>query len=534
MKADLVLYNGTVLTMDKTKPQAKAFVVLQGKIVYVGTSDIAQLFIGKKTEVIDASEKTVVPGFNDCHIHPMPLYPFEHPLGYVDIGAHKVSSMEELIEALKQKVKITPEGNWILGGLYEDTKLGRHPTRYDLDRVSTKHPIGIRHSSGHVAVANSYALEAANITSETKDPPGGSFTRDTQGNPTGLCNESAGKIVLAAIPLPEATQQEKIEGLEHCFKRYYKHGITSITDARATIEMFKIYQKLRERGSLLRVTLMVHDPYLDELKKIGIRRNFGDDTLKISSVKVFHGNSLSGRTCWLKHPYEKINPKTNQKDYYGIPPARSQQELNDLIYEIHAHGLQAAVHSNGDREIPMVLEAFEKALQQIPLKDHRHRIEHCSVVDQEILNKIKELEVFLAPHSYIHEHGDKMHEYGPERWDMMHPNKSAIDMGIHIGGNSDDPISPAIPLLRIQSMVTRQTHEGKVIGPKQIVSTQQALYAWTMGSAYGSFDEDIKGSIEIGKYADFVVLSDNPLTTERTKIKDIVVEKTFINGNQVY
>jgi predicted amidohydrolase YtcJ len=225
---------------------------------------------------------------------------------------------------------------------------------------------------------------------------------------------------------------------------------------------------------------------------------------------VFHGNSLSGRTCWLSEPYEIINPKTGEKDYFGIPPDRTQEDLDALIAKIHKAGFQAAVHSNGDREIPMVLDAIERAMNTNPRPNPRHRIEHCSVSTPEIIERIKELGLVIAPHSYIYEHGDKMETYGAWRWDHMHANKTMIDTGIMVAQNSDSPVSPAIPLLRIQSMVTRQSKEGKVYGASQKVSAEEAIYTWTMGGAFATFEENIKGSLTPGKLADFVILSEDP------------------------
>jgi len=192
-----------------------------------------------------------------------------------------------------------------------------------------------------------------------------------------------------------------------------------------------------------------------------------------------------------------------------VPPPRSPEELNALILRVHEAGLQACVHSNGDREIEMLLNAFERALKQKPRANHRHRIEHCSVVTEALLQRIKNLAIVVVPHSYIWEHGDKMENYGAWRWDWMHPARSLVDLGIPMAGHSDDPVSAADPLLRIQDMVTRTSAEGKVYGARQRISAEEALRAWTVGGAYASFEEDRKGSITSGKLADFVVLSDD-------------------------
>jgi predicted amidohydrolase YtcJ len=250
--------------------------------------------------------------------------------------------------------------------------------------------------------------------------------------------------------------------------------------------------------------------------------------VKFGPIKFFHGSSLSGQTCWLSAPY------VNRKDYFGIQPARSQARLNDLVLKIHQAGLQGCVHSNGDREIDMVLSAFENVLDQHPRDDHRHRIEHCSVVTDDILKRIKKLRLVVAPHSYVLEHGQTMDAYGEARWDWMHANRSMIDMGIPVAGNSDSPVSPAEPLMRMQSMVTRRCEtNGKVYGAKQRTTVEQALAAWTRGGAFASFEEANRGSLEKGKQADFLILANDPTKVDAETMRDIAVETTVISGKVV-
>ncbi len=531
--ADLVILNANVITIDANNPRAEAFAVINGRIIAVGTTSGIKTLIGKATKVIDAQGKTVTPGFNDAHLHPGPIYPYESLHHAISLRPKSIKTMDELITALKEKAKITPKGQWVRGSRYQDTKLGRHPTRWDLDKASTEHPIRISHSSGHVSVANSFALKAANVTKETPDPPGGAFDRDENGEPNGILREKASGIVTAAGPkTPPPTSEEQLEGIQICFNNFLSVGITSIQDAGGSPRKIGLYQDAQDAGATIRISMMIRDRYLPDLKKLNIRNNFGSDRLKIGAIKSFQGNSLSGRTCWLYEPY--VNRADGKTDYHGIPPGRPQEEFEKLIYEIHEAGFSPAVHSNGDRETDLVLDAFEKALQRLPKKDHRFRIEHCSVVNPRILKRIKDMGVVIALHSYIYEHGDKHEEYGEKRWNWMHPNGSAVEMGIPVAGNSDYGVSQAIPLLRIQSMVTRTSAEGKVYGPKQKVTAEEAIRIWTMGSAYASFEEDIKGSIEVGKLADFVILSADPTKVDPLTIKDIKVEKTIIGGKIAY
>jgi predicted amidohydrolase YtcJ len=253
-----------------------------------------------------------------------------------------------------------------------------------------------------------------------------------------------------------------------------------------------------------------------------------DSMLRLGTIKIYHGNSLSGRTCWLTDPY------VDRPGYYGVAPSRSQIKLDDLVWRIHSAGLQMACHSNGDREIDMVLTAIEQAQARMPRPDARHRIEHCSVVRQDLLERIKRDGVVIVPHSYEWEHGDKLASYGEKRWEWMFPNKRGIDMGIPVAGHSDSPISAADPMLRIQCLLMRTSAEGIVIAASQRMSAAAALRIWTVGGAYATFEEKTKGTIAVGMLADFVVLSADPTTTTHAAIKDICVEQTILGGKTVY
>jgi predicted amidohydrolase YtcJ len=541
--ADLVVLNGNVITVDGTRPRAEAFAVHGDKFIAVGSTSEIRRWVGESTTVIDAEGRTITPGFIDAHMHPRPTYPESSPLATVDLRPVTVASMADMIDALTAKAELVPEGQWIQGVRYEDTKLGRHPTRADLDQASTRHPIYLTHSSGHIGVANSFVLRAAGVTRNTPDPPGGAFDREDNGAPNGVCREIACRVLRQAVPATPITRQDEVEGLQRTFRMFASNGITTVVDAGGTPEKLGLYREAVGPGSPGRVLVMVLAEYLDELRAAGVGTGFGDSWVKLGPMKGHHGNSLSGRTAWLFEPYDMVNPATGERDYYGIPPAsrvaatpttQTQSDLDALIFSIHEAGFQVGVHSNGDREITMLLEAFEKALARLPRPDHRHRIEHASVVNPAILQKAKELELVLAFHSYVYEHGDKMEEFGADRWGMMHANRSALDMGIPVAGNSDYGVSAAIPLLRIQSMVTRTSAEGKVYGPEQMVSPEQAIRIWTMGSAFSVFEEDIKGSIEVGKLADFVILSTDPTAAPVDEIKDIVVNTTVVGGKVVY
>lgn len=484
-QADLIFTNVNIITVQSKGHRAEAIAIKGNKILSVGSTKEIIKLKGSATKIIDLKGKTIVPGFNDAHLHPMPIYSFESVHANIDLSPSSVKSMSELIALLKKKATITPNGLLIQGFAYQDTKLGGHPTRQQLDNASTTHPIIIRHSSGHISAANSLALQLAGITKETIDPAGGSFDRESDKTPNGVCRESAaGMLRTDKIQRPTApTEKEEQAAYQKCFENYLAKGITSITEAGSSFQKMKLYESLQANGLSLRINLLMAESILDQVIEKGVKQGYGNENLRISGIKTFHGNSLSGRTCWLNEPYDMVNPETGKKDYYGIPPKRKQTQLDSLFRKIQDNGLQIACHSNGDREIEMVLSAYEKIQQPQQPKNKRHRIEHCSVANESILQRLKNDSVIAVFHSYIYEHGDKMLLYGAKRWPLMHPNKTATDRGIFVAQHSDSPVSAADPMLRIQSLATRTSAEGIVIGENQRLTAEEAIRLWTIGGA---------------------------------------------------
>jgi predicted amidohydrolase YtcJ len=526
--ADLIVLSAKVVTMDAKLPAAEAFAVRTGKFASVGSNENIKLLAGPQTRVLDLGGKTVVPGFIDAHTHPRPIYDEDSPWYNIDAGPDRVKTMPDLIAAIRRKAGKSPKGMLITGSGYQETKLGKHPTRLDLDKATTEHPVVISHSSGHLSVCNSAALELAKVTRNTPDPPGGEFQRDESGEPTGLLKERATGIVRSACPRQDVTDADKVAGYRTCLRLFLANGLTGVHVAGTDPSSAKLLAAARRKDCPVRLYIMLRENYIDQAVELKQATAADDWDVRYGAIKSFHGNSLSGQTAWLYEPY------ANRADYFGLPPARSRANLEALVLRIHKAGLQSCIHSNGDREIDMVLDAYEAALKEAPRHNHRHRIEHCSIVNEAILKRIKALDLVIAPHSYIYEHGDKIENFGSPRWDWMFPNRSLIDQGTVVAGNSDYPVSAAVPLLRIHDLVNRTSAEGKIYGPKQRCTVDQALRAFTLGSAYAEFAEEHKGSIETGKLADFVVLDHDPRKVDPKAIKDITVLRTVIGGETVF
>jgi len=529
--ADAIYVNGVVITVDSSRPYAQAFAVTNGRFEAVGSNAEMRRLATPATRVVDLKGMTVTPGFNDVHLHPVGAYPEDSPYYTPWLGPEKIHSMDDLIAALKKKAGKTPPGELVSGSRYDDVKLGRHPNRHDLDQASMEHPILISHASGHIVVVNSYVLKASGITRDTKDPPGGSFDREPDGTPNGVVREAGRRLLTrftSRVGEPRVPFEDEVQGYLRCFREYAERGITSAGIAGGNPSSFHLYEAVRDAGGPVRMAFMFSEGNLQSVKGLGLLSGFGDDRLRFSSLKVFHGNSMSGRTCWLSEEY------SDRPGYFGIPPARSQEDLDKAFEEMHKDGFQIATHSNGDREIDMVLTAIERAQAKNPRPDARHRIEHASVMTQALLDRAKKDGVILVFHSYMWEHGDKLASYGEKRLAMVHPYRTAIDMGIHVAGHSDSTVSAADPLLRIQDMVTRRGSNGVAYGPNQRIGVEEAIKVWTLDGAYATFEEKTKGSITPGKLADFAVLRKDPRKVDPDRIKDIVVDATYVGGARIW
>jgi predicted amidohydrolase YtcJ len=532
-RADLVLFNGNIITLRSDGDRAQAVAIAGANILAVGTEAEVRRYVGEGTKVMDLQGRTVVPGFNDVHQHPAPVYTWDKP--YASLELDTVNSMGSLIDLLRRKAAITPKGIIIRGRGYNEFRLGHQPTRDFLDQATADHPILITHASGHVSAANTQLLRMSGIDRNTPDPPGGALERDGNGDPDGIVKESAGRLLRRdrSIEPRKPSPEEEMEGYRLYFHQLLGSGITSVGDCWTTPGKVRLYQTLVEEGFPMRFNCYIGVDYLDDVLSGKVPRLKGD-YLRVDGIKIFHGNSFSGKTCWLHEPYDTVNPATGKQDYYGIPPARSQASLDSLVLLIHRAGLQIACHSNGDREIEMVLTAYERAQQTDPQPDIRHRIEHCSITTTGILERVKRDSVIPVFHSYANELGDLLRVYGPRRWAMIMPTKTATDMGIVWAMHSDYPVSHYNPMRRLEGAVYRTTPSGVVIGSNQCIGAEAAIRAYTVGGAFTTHEENKKGRIVAGQLADLVVLDNDPTRIDARGLAGVQVMMTIVGGKEAY
>ena len=534
--ADVILWGGNIITMDPRRPRARAVAIKDGRFLRVGGDPEIKGFAGGKTETINLKGRTIAPGFIDSHQH---LSEYGTNLLQIDCSPKKCRSIAQIQQTVLKETQRQPPGEWIRGVGYDDTKMADQRTldRRDLDEVAPVHPVFIQQVSGHWAVVNSKALEVGSVREDTPDPKGGAYGRDPgRGKLNGILYEQAEfafvyEGITGQLPLmPLFSLKDRKKGMRQACSRYLAAGITSVNDALVSARTLSTYQEAFQSGDLkVRVYLLMAIEYLPHLQALSLKTGFGNEWLKIGGIKILADGGIAGRTAFLNEPYVGTNNR-------GILAVESEEALHDLIYRGHEAGFQVCVHANGDRVIEMALNGFEKALHNLPRKDHRHRLEHCTVVNPEILRRIKRLKLLVTPFgSYIYHHGEKMIPYyGEKRVGMMFAHRSFLDYGISVSGASDSPCGPYEPLLAIQSCVTRKSASGEVLGPNQRITPEEAIYLYTMASAYASFEENLKGSITPGKLADLVVLGEDPRRVDPDEIKDIPVEMTMVGGEVQY
>ena len=525
-KADTVIRNANVISMDPGRPRAQALAMSNGRIVGVGSNQDVETFIGAGVKVLDLTGSTVLPGFIDAHIHVL-----NSGIRHVMAADCDLPTIASVLEAIRDRAETTPPGQWVQGFKYDDTKTAENRFLFvdDLDAVSTFHPIMVSHRAGHIYYLNSMALEAAGFSRDTPDPPGGRLGRrpDT-GELNGVVYERAIERVRFEL-IPSDTPEIRREGLRTICRMLTAVGLTSVHDARVVRDEFVTYQEGRDAGDLLmRVYALMYHPHFRSLKDAGLKTGFGDDMLRLGGIKMVADGAIAARTAYLSEPY------VGSDCDHGIQ-AMTAGEIEENVMEMHRAGFQVCIHANGDLAIDMVLNAYEKAQATDPRPNPRHRIEHCTLVNPDILGKMHRLGTIATPFcTYVYHHGEKMPFYGEERLQWMFAQRSFLDYGVVGTGATDYPPGPFEPLLGIQSCVTRTDSRGNVWGPNQKVSVEEALRIYTMHSAYASFDENNKGSIEVGKLADLVVLGADPTQVDPFAIKDIPVERTIVGGKTVY
>lgn len=521
---DLVLYNANIITIDADRPRAQAAAIWRDRIMAVGTNDEVRALANRNTKLVDLTGRTVVPGFIDAHSHPAVAGRLH--LRQVDADLRSITAIQA---AIRERAAKTPKGEWIVAFKYDDTKTaeGRFLTREDLDAATTDHPVYVEHRGGHSAYVNSLAFERVGIKEDTPDPAGGRYVREG-GRLSGRVLETGQAIFERTIPY-NYTRDDYREGVKLISKMLAKVGVTSVHDAYGNPADLGAYHDARDAGELLtRVYCLIGSSALDQLIAAGVRTGFGDEWVRVGAVKMTCDGSISERTARLSQPY------IGRPNDYGIL-VRGEDQLYPIAKKAHDAGWQIGIHANGDVAIDLVLGIYERLQRESPRRDPRFRIEHCTVINDDLVRRIRNLSAIPNPFStYVYFHGEKMREYGAERLNSMFAVRSFLDAGVKVTQTSDYPPGPFEPMMALQSSVTRTDMRGTVWGAKQKVTVEEALKVGTLHGAYASFEEEQKGSITPGKLADLVVLGRDPLREEPSTLITIPVERTMVGGRWMY
>jgi predicted amidohydrolase YtcJ len=524
--ADLIINGANLLTMDSDTASATAIAIRGQHILAVGSDDDVSKLRGANTEVVDGRGRTVTPGFIDAHSHPL--------LAQEAISANvDLRRIADVKAALAAQAKKTEPGHWVLGSMYDDTKFedGRPLTRKDIDEAVPNHPAFVSHRGGHTAVVNTRAFELAGVSIDTPDPVGGRYFRQ-DGELTGKIAEPAAMRPFEQAGVwPVMDRAARQESVRLTSQTMAAAGLTSTTDAWGALDDFIAYQDARAAGEMYyRVSFMPFgktDVY-EGLKLARMASGFGDDMLRIGAVKFAADGSASERTMSRSTPYD------DRPNDYGIL-TMTQEEIDAAVDDAVAHDFRIGIHANGDVAIDMVLNAYERVLENWNGENPRFRIEHCSLVNPALLKRIKNAGAVPAPfYTYAHYHGNKWLEYGEEMMESMFPHRSFLDYGIPVAPASDFTPGPFEPMMAIQSMVTRKDAQGRVWGPSQRISVAEAMQICTMNGAYASFEERIKGSLTPGKLADIVIIDKDPHDVDPDSIAGIKVLRTILGGRTTY
>ena len=527
---DIIFINGHVLTGELNAPPASAVAIRLGKVVAVGGDDEARAWAGHGVEVVDLNGRTIAPGMNDAHCHPFYTGAAKHN---VDAGSPPNRNVADIVARVAERARETPAGIWVQARGYDQARLDdqRHPTRHDLDSVSSDNPVVVVRACGHIGVANSRALALAGIDRNTADPPGGTIDRDEHGEPTGVVREAALQMIQEQIPAP-TTEQIK-EYLLLAGADYLSKGVTSWAEAGVhTPEHMRAYIELQQEGRLpLRTYLMMMiDETLDHLISLGIKTGFGDEWLRIGPAKFFIDGSIGGRTARMSQPY------VGEESNLGLWMDDDLDAVKQRFIKAHKAGFQCCAHAIGDAAISLLLDAYEEALAEAPRADHRHRIEHCSIIDYDLVQRIKQVGAVPIPGTtFLYAFKDAyLQNLGRDRIRYAYGMNTFYEHGIVAAASTDAPVVDISAVLGLQTMMTRRTADGELVWPEESISLEEAVRAYTWNGAYASFEEDIKGSFARGKVGDAVVFETDLSKVDPGAVGGVQVDMTVADGRVVY
>ena len=529
--ADLIITHAKIWTVDKSTPTAEAVAVLGDRIVAVGSSSDVDAWRGPHTRVIDAAGRLLLPGFNDAHVHFV-----SGGQQLTNVQLNDAATPQEFARRIGERAKITPKGEWILGGNWDETKWNPEqiPTKELIDPLTPDTPVFVSRYDGHMGLANSVALRLAGITAQTPDPPGGTIVRDAQGNPTGALKDAATDYIDKVIP--PLTHDQRLKIVKRALAYAASLGVTSVQHMNPDYEDIAVYSELARRGELTtRIYAAPLITQVDDQAKLGIGHAFGGPYLRIGAVKAYADGSLGSGTAYFYEPF------LNQGNNRGLlsDEMHPVSLMRDRYMKADAAGLQICTHAIGDEGISIILDLYSDVIKTHGEADRRFRIEHAQHMAAKDFERFAQLHVIASvqPYHAIDDGRFAEAHIGHDRASRTYAFRTFLDHGVRLAFGTDWEVAPLNPLLTVYAAVTRATLDGKNPGgwfPEQKLSVAEAVEAYTIGSAYAEFQDKEKGSITPGKLADMVLLSDDLFSIVPEKIRDVRVLQTIVGGKLVF
>lgn len=529
--ADLLIRNAHVWTVDHHRPTAQAAAVLGNRIVAVGANSEVDAWRGPHTQVIDAGGRLLLPGFNDAHVHFV-----SGGMQLDSVQLTDATSTEEFARRIGERAKETPKREWILGGDWDETKWNPPviPTKELIDALTPDTPVFVSRYDGHMVLANSAALRLAGITAQTPDPPGGVIVRDPHGNPTGALKDAA--MDLGAKAIPPLSHDQRLHAVQRAMKHALSLGVTSVQDMDPDYADIAVYGELLERGELnVRIYVAPLITNVDDQVKIGIRHAFGGPFLRIGALKAFADGSLGSRTAYFYQPY------LDQSDTRGLLSDEMQPVslMGDRMMKADTAGLQICTHAIGDAAISSILDLYDEVAKTHGAADRRFRIEHAQHMAAKDFDRFAQLHVIASvqPYHAIDDGRFAEARIGHDRANRTYAFRTFLNHRVRLAFGTDWDVAPLDPMQTIYAAVTRATLDGKNPGgwfPEQKLTVEEAVEAYTMGSAYAEFQENEKGSITPGKLADMVLLDQDIFSIAPERIRDTKVVTTIVAGKVVW
>jgi predicted amidohydrolase YtcJ len=536
---ETILYNGKIRTFAGEKATCEALASCGSRIVATGNSDDMRRLAGPDTQTIDLKGRTAIPGLTDTHVHLSEKGTAEMKLVdcrdfYVD-----VHSVADILQRLANAAASAAKGSWIVahGSPMQDFRIDDHrfPDRHDLDRAAPDHPMSISFGA-HVTIGNTAALAAAKITRDTADPAGGHIKHDPQtGEPTGELHERA-QLILKKVA-PEFNYLQLKDGIVFALNQCLERGVTTVHDIVRYAEPVRAYQEIYQEGRMhARVSILprVIESMIEtkSLTELGLITGFGNEWLRIGGVKMSIDGGITGRNACFHEPYE------NDEHNHGIIRIQ-QDELNHTVQVCHDAGLRCCVHAIGDKAFDMALDAYENAIEHSPRKDHRHRIEHMGnwLATPKLIQRMVRSGIVAIPNiAFAYYIGDAILDcVGERRLTKAFPFHTLLKNGVIIAGGSDSPgYWPVDPLRDIATAASRKMRWGEVWIPEEKITVSEAFAMHTTTASWVGFEENDKGTLEIGKLADIAVLAEDPFAVAPEKIRELKVEMTLVGGEVKY